>query len=162
METNIKVVGYKQLFLEEIEAMKKGEWYKRGFDSRYAYKPDIHIFPIYIGRANSRKGLKASPLRNPHILKGASAKDPEKRKAIVEHYRKCLEAKVNPNPNENWDVIECELKRIERIYRSGEKRYGDNFLIELVCHCKIGNVIADPAIDCHGDVILDMLEARIK
>jgi hypothetical protein len=87
---------------------------------------------VYIGRANARTGWKGSVLANPFVI----GKDGD-RAAVVEKYRKWLNAKCR----ENDPAIMAELKRIQCSL--------DRRALRLVCWC------APQA--CHGDVIINAL-----
>ena len=93
---------------------------------------------IYIGRANPRLKLKASPLANPFRI----GKDGD-RATVISKYRQWLDQKIEEGDRTVLDELEEIRERVEN---------GDR--IQLACYC------APRA--CHGDVICDRIIESLR
>ena len=90
---------------------------------------------VYIGRANGRKRLPASPFANPYRLVAGSAAD---RAAVVQLYRDGL------------------LDYRRHLLRSLPDLRGKS----LACWCRHDGEARTPDNVCHGDVLVELLESH--
>lgn len=95
---------------------------------------------IYIGRANHKLKLKASPLANPYFIYQTDWKTSQRlRDEVIEQYKVLLWQSIKRCRDEGIiDGIMEELIRISQLN------------VTLTCYCK--------PLPCHGDVIINAIE----
>lgn len=94
-----------------------------------------HPDAVYIGRANGRRGLKASPLANPYVV----GKDGELSE-VIEKYRAWTEDMITDAPISFGIELSLLVGK------------------PLACWCRRDGEDRTPENACHGDVIIQILE----
>ena len=104
---------------------------------------------VYVGRRNNRRGLKASPLANPHKEKVVG------REAAVGMFRADLHFWVQRWRATGFDAVTAPPMRIELArLRALLNKHGK---LVLVCWCENWDGEGDPPGLCHAEVIREEL-----
>lgn len=92
---------------------------------------------VYIGRANGRKGLKASKWANPYVIGRDGT-----RAEVIEKYRQ----HITPYGEDGWLNVG---RHIAIMNLAGKP---------LACWCRHDGEARSEANACHGDVLVEMIE----